>query len=174
MGNPKQTKNMLLAHKTPPTTVTGIRDSAEISVRSGIKHIQFAVRPDEYAVAIDEYLKSLKSVPSPYLVKGRLSEKAKRGRKVFEAASCGSCHSGKLLTDMKLHDLGMAKGVDAGRSFDTPTLVEIWRTAPYLYDGRAATMQEVLTTHNKDDRHGDTSGLTEKELEDLNEYILSQ
>lgn len=174
MGNPKQTKNMLLAHRTPPTTVTGIRDGAETSVRAGIRHIHFAVRPDEDAVAIDEYLKSLEPVPSPYLVKGRLSAEAKRGKKVFAKAMCASCHSGELFTDMQLHDLGTAEGPDEGRSFDTPTLIEIWRTAPYLYDGRAATMKEVLTTHNKDDRHGETSGLTEKELEDLEAYILSQ
>ena len=34
-------------------------------MRAGITHIQFAVRPEEDAVAIDEYLKTLQPVPSP-------------------------------------------------------------------------------------------------------------
>ncbi|MCP4643605.1 MAG: cell surface protein, partial [bacterium] len=50
IGNPKNTKNMLLAHETPPAMVSGIRGDAETAVRAGIKHIQFAVRPEEDAV----------------------------------------------------------------------------------------------------------------------------
>jgi hypothetical protein len=56
---------------------------------------------------------------------------------------------------------------------DTPTLIECWRTAPYLHDGRAATMRDVLGEANPDDRHGRTSGLTPIELSDLAEYVLS-
>ncbi|MCK5173033.1 MAG: YncE family protein, partial [Planctomycetes bacterium] len=67
IGNPKQTKNLVLSHKTAPTMATGIRPDAETAVRAGIKFIQFAVRPEEDAVAIDEYLKSLEPAPSPYL-----------------------------------------------------------------------------------------------------------
>ncbi len=68
----------------------------------------------------------------------------------------------------------MGKGIDQGKPFDTPTLVEIWRTAPYLYDGRANTMMDVLTVHNKDDKHGKTSNLKKEELNDLERFILSQ
>jgi cytochrome c peroxidase len=63
--------------------------------------------------------------------------------------------------------------MELGKEFDTPTLIEVWRTAPYLYDGRAATMMDVLKTFNKDNRHGWTSDLTEEELRDLAEYVLS-
>jgi cytochrome c peroxidase len=63
--------------------------------------------------------------------------------------------------------------MDAGRAFDTPTLVEVWRTAPYLHDGRAAAMTDVLRKHNAGDKHGKTSGLTEQEIDDLTAFILS-
>ena len=63
--------------------------------------------------------------------------------------------------------------MEKGKEFDTPTLIETWRTAPYLYDGRAATMRDVLRTFNPDDTHGETSKLTEEQLEDLAEYVLS-
>jgi len=174
IGNPKNTRSLLLAHKTPPAMAAGIRPDAETAVRSGIRHIQFAVRPEEDAVAIDEYLKSLKPVPSPYLVNGRLSRAARRGRKIFEKSGCVKCHPSPLYTDLQKYDVGTDRGMDKGVKFDTPTLVEVWRTAPYLYDGRAATMKEVLTKHNSGDKHGVTSSLTENEIGDLAEFVLSQ
>lgn len=173
IGNPKQTKNMLLTHKTPPSMVSGIRDKAETAVRAGIRYIQFAVRPDEDAQAIDEYLKSMEPVQSPYLVYGDLSKAAQRGKKIFAQAGCAGCHPAPLHTDLKIYDMGMGKYLDKDRPFDTPTLIEAWRTAPYLYDGRSATLKEVLKRDNPNDRHGTTSKLSEAQLADLMEYVLS-
>ncbi len=173
LGNPKNTKSLLLAHRTPPASALGIRADAETAVRAGIRHIQFAVRPEDDPVAIDEYLKSLEPVPSPRLVKGKLSRSAKRGQKVFQSAGCASCHTGELYTDQKKHNLGIGKWLDEGKSFDTPTLIEAWRTAPYLYDGRAATIEDMLKKRNVDDKHGQTSNLTDRQVKDLAEFVLS-
>ena len=174
ISNPKNTKSLLLSHETPPSMITGVRESAETAVRAGFKHIMFATCPEEDAIAIDEYLKSLEPVPSPHLVNGRLSRSAQRGRKVFDKAGCALCHKGPLYTDLQKYNVGTGKDVDKDVEFDTPTLVEVWRTAPYLYDGRAATIKEVLTTHNPDDKHGLTSNLTNNEIEDLAQFVLSQ
>ncbi|MBT3200046.1 MAG: c-type cytochrome, partial [Phycisphaerales bacterium] len=174
MGNPKNTKSMLLSHQTPPTTITGVRASAEISVRAEIRFIQFSVRPEKDAKAIDAYLKSIKPIPSPMLINGKLSDAALRGEKLFKTAKCASCHSGALFTDLKKYDVGTGKESEKKRAFDTPTLIETWRTAPYLYDGRAVTMLDVLSKkYNPDDKHGKTSNLTKQQLADLAEYILS-
>jgi YVTN family beta-propeller protein len=173
MGNPKNTKNMLYSHVTPPSMMSGIRESAETAVRSGIKFIQFAVRPEEDAQAIDAYLKALRPLPSPWLVDGGLSEKAQAGKEIFERAGCAGCHSGTYFTDLQSYDVGTGRNRDEGVAFDTPTLVEIWRTAPYLYDGRATTMNDVLTRYNRQDLHGVTTTLTEDELAALAEYVLS-
>jgi len=154
--------------------ITGVRENAELAVRAGIRHIQFAVRPEEEAAAIDEYLKSLKPVPSPHLVEGKLSKSARRGRRIFRKAGCLSCHTPPLFTNLQKYDVGTGEGMDKGRLFDTPSLVEIWRTAPYLYDGRAATIKDVVTTYNPEDKHGRTSNLSESEIEDLVEFVLSQ
>jgi cytochrome c peroxidase len=173
IGNPKNTKNLLLSHRTPPAMITGVRESAELAVRAGIRHIQFAVRPEEEAAAIDEYLKSLKPIPSPHLVDGKLSESAKRGRAVFRKANCASCHARPLYTNLQKYDVGTGTGREKNRQFDTPSLVEVWRTAPYLYDGRAATITDVVTTFNRGDKHGHTSDLSQGEIVDLVEYVLS-
>jgi cytochrome c peroxidase len=153
--------------------VTGIRPNAEAAVRAGIRHIQFAVRPEKDAVAIDKYLKSLKPVRSPYRNKGRLSQAARKGRRIFNKAGCVSCHPSPLYTDFKKYNIGSGKNLDENKSFDTPTLIEAWRTAPYLYDGRAKTIKEVLTKHNSGDKHGKTSTLTDEEINNLVEFVLS-
>jgi cytochrome c peroxidase len=57
--------------------------------------------------------------------------------------------------------------------FDTPSLREVYRTGPYMHDGRAETLREVLTVFNPDDLHGRTSQLTEEELDDLVAYLRS-
>ncbi|MBT3199095.1 MAG: c-type cytochrome [Phycisphaerales bacterium] len=176
MGNPKSTKSLLLAHRTPPAMITGIRASAEVGVRAGIRFIQFAVRPEEDAQAIDAYLKAMTPIPSPFLVNGELTASAKRGKILFDGvAGCAACHNGKLLTDLEKYDVGTGKESEAKKEFDTPTLVEIWRTAPYLYDGRAVTIVELLKPkYNAKDLHGTTTKLTPKQKADLAEYILSQ
>jgi cytochrome c peroxidase len=52
-------------------------------------------------------------------------------------------------------------------------LIEVWRTAPYLHDGSAATLKEIFTVRNKDNQHGITKNLSDDQLNDLIEYILS-
>lgn len=173
IGNGKNTKSMLLSHQTPPVMSLGVRDKAETAVRAGMKFIQFIVRPEEDAAALDAYLKSLKPVPSPRLVDGKLSKPAERGKKVFENAGCASCHSGPLYTSLQKYDLGTGTDLDAGKPFDTPSLIEVWRTAPYLHDGRAGDMLELFKKYNPGDKHGKTSNLSDQDLKDLVEFILS-
>jgi YVTN family beta-propeller protein len=176
LGNPKNNRSMLLAHRTPPSMWEGVRPTAEDAVRSGIKNIQFAVRPEEDAVAIDEYLKSLTPVPSPHLVNGQISESAKRGKALFfsERVGCATCHPEPLYTDLKVHDVESKGPYDRKAfSFDTPTLIECWRTAPYLHDGRYVTMKQVIKEGKHGRKHGEVEKLTEQEIDDLVEFVLS-
>ena len=176
IGNPKNSKSMLLSHRTPPVMSLAIRDKAETAVRAGIRFILFAVRPESDAQAIDTYLKSLTPFPSPVLVNGQLSPAALRGKKIFlnPKVGCASCHPAGLYTNLKSYDVGTHGKYDReDYKFDTPTLVEVWRTAPYLHDGSAATIRDVLTTHNKGDKHGHTSHLSAKQIDDLAAYVKS-
>ena len=172
IGNAKNAKSLLWAHRTPPAMSTGVRDSAETAVRSGVKFILFAVPSDDAAAALDAYLKSLAPIPSPWLESGRLSKAAQRGRKLFESpkVGCAMCHPPGLFTDLQSYDLGLRDR--AGGLLDTPTLVEVWRTAPYMHDGSAPTVRDVLL-RNPHDQHGATRHLTEREIDDLAAYVLS-
>lgn len=174
IGNPKNTKSLLLAFQTPPAMWLGVRETAETAVRAGIEHILFTKQPDEVALAIGEYLKSLKPVPSPHLVNGTFSASARRGKRLFTLAGCGACHPPPLFTNLRQYDVGTRRAFDRrADEFDTPTLVELWRTAPYLHDGSAATVRDVVTTRNRHDRHGKVSSLTDQEIDDLCAYLLS-
>jgi len=174
IGNLKNTKSLLLAHKTPPMMSSGIRASAEAAVRGGIKHILFTEQTEQDAAAIDAYLKSIEPVPSPYLVEGQLSPAAKRGKKLFfsEKVGCSKCHAGPLYTDRQMHDVGSKSPCDRRRDFDTPTLIEVWRTAPYFHDGRCTTVKESISKC-KDHKEGGDVELNEQQLNDLVEFVLS-
>jgi cytochrome c peroxidase len=174
IGNPKNVKNLLYAHQMPPVMSLGIRTNAETAVRAGIKFILFTNLPESVPTSIDEYLKSLKPVPSPYLVHGQLSTAAERGKKIFSEARCADCHVPGLYTDLHPHDIGTRGPADKPTDkFYTPTLIEVWRTAPYLHNGSAATIRDVLTTCNPSGRHGDAADLSKQELDDLCTYVLS-
>ena len=167
VGNSKNCKSLLLSLETPPCMISGIRANAHVANRAGFKYIQFMELKEEDAACVDAYVASLKPVPSPYLVDGELSEKAKKGRKVFERLKCDACHSGPYYTDMKMHRIG--EDIEFEQGWDTPTLIEVWRTAPYLFDGRAATMEEGFGGY----KHGVDKKLSKTDLDALVEYVNS-
>jgi YVTN family beta-propeller protein len=176
IGNPKDTKSLVLSHKTPPSMSLGVRSTASVAVRNGIQNSLASVLPEAVPVAMDEWLKSLQPQPSPHLVKGQLSEAARRGEQLFRSAEagCSACHEPPLFTDLRSYAVGTESALDQqATEFDTPTLRELWRTAPYLHDGSAATLRDVLTTRNPKDQHGNTSQLSPRQIEDLVEYLLS-
>ena len=176
MGNPKNSKSLLDAHRTPPSMWLGVRADASIAVRAGIRNSMFTVQPAEHAEALDDYLQSLQPIPSPRLVTGALSPAAQRGKELFasQAVGCANCHEGPSFTDQRFHNVGTAGKTDKPQDrFDTPSLTETWRSGPYLHDGRAVTVKEVITTFNPADRHGTTSQLSAREIEDLAEFVLS-
>jgi len=170
-GNPKNTLSLLWSHRTAPAMASGVRLTAEAAVRSGIKHILMAERTEAEAAAIDAWLKSLAPVPSPLLVQGRLSPAAERGRQLFHSdrVACAPCHPAPLYTDRKAHDVGSRGESDERSAFDTPTLVEVWRTAPYLHDGRYTSIEQLLA----EGKHGGADKLSRGDLADLVEFVMS-
>ncbi|MEG2728686.1 MAG: YVTN family beta-propeller repeat-containing protein, partial [Mucinivorans sp.] len=167
IGNSKNCKSLLYSIQTAPSMISGIRASAELANRKGFTHIQFSNIPEEMALAVDAYTRTLEAVASPFLVNGQLSEKAKAGSKVFEKFNCGQCHSGPYYTDMKMHRIGEDIEFEAG--WDTPTLREVWRTAPYLFNGRAVTMRDVFAVY----KHGIDRKISDREIDELTEYVNS-
>ena len=176
LGNPKNARSMLYSHRTAPVMSLGVRPDMEAANRAGLRFILFREVIEDEARAIDAYLRTLRPRPSPHRkADGSLTPEAQRGEAIFRSpkTACASCHSGELFTDLKMHDVGTQGPFDQTGAFDNPTLIELWRTGPYLHDGRAVTLQELLTKSNQGDRHGRTSHLSKQELDDLVAYLLS-
>ena len=84
------------------------------------------------------------------------------------------CHPEPLYTDLLMHDVDSRGQYDRRDDFDTPTLIEVWRTAPYMHDGHYTTIKELIAKgkHGKKGG-GDIDKLTEQQLNDLVEFVLS-
>lgn len=172
IGNPKNTKSLLLSHQTPPVMGHGIRASAELAVRSGFKYILFSAASEQDATAVDEYLKSITPLPSPYLIKGKLSRNAQKGKELFKKAGCINCHSGPYFTNMKSYDVGTLKfwNSNIGKlALDVPTLIEVWRSSPYLHDGRTTDIKKAFSSCNSEG----VKDLSPEDKEALEAYVLS-
>ncbi|MDR0609456.1 MAG: beta-propeller fold lactonase family protein [Planctomycetaceae bacterium] len=175
LGNPKNAKSLLWCDKCPPAMWEGVRKTSAHCTRTGFQFILFSMPDETKCLDIDAYIHAMQPVTSPYLVDGKLSERAERGKKIFEnpKIGCATCHPAPLFTDQKLHDVNTKCYYDRKGSFDTPTLVETWRTAPYLHDGRYTNMKDLFKKGKHGDVEGDIESLTEEQLDDLIEYVLS-
>lgn len=132
--------------------------------------------------ALAAYLATLDRVdPSPFRnPDGSMTADAVAGQAIFGKLGCDFCHAGKDFTDSArglLHDVGTIKPTSGTRGgmpllgLDTPTLLGVWQTAPYLHDGSAATLRDVLTSQNTNDQHGFVSSLSAAELDQLVAYL---
>lgn len=132
--------------------------------------------------AMAAYVASLDKIPrSPFRnPDGTLTEAAIAGEQVYTDLGCENCHSGDDYTnsiDGVVYDVGTMTELSGERlggellGIDTPTLLGIWQTAPYLHDGSAPTLLDVLTTRNQEDLHGVTSALSQEQLGQLVAYL---
>lgn len=133
------------------------------------------------------YIRSLPSRPNRFrAANGELTPAQERGRAIFnrtvdklgqpipQGNQCAYCHSGPKGTNQKSFDVGTKKPTDNSGLLDTPQLMSVALTAPYLHDGSAATLEEIWTVYNPHDQHGRTNDLTKDELNDLIEYLRTR
>jgi cytochrome c peroxidase len=131
------------------------------------------VTPERVSKAIADYERTRVSGNSPWdrwqmgHDASALSAKAKKGYQLFTfgKAACNQCHLGPNFTDSAFHNLGVGydaasgKFADEGRyavtkkdqdrgSFKTPTLRDVAKHPPYLHDGSAKTLREVIDLYN--------------------------
>ncbi|HAQ17859.1 MAG TPA: hypothetical protein DCR40_01345 [Prolixibacteraceae bacterium] len=112
-----------------------------------------------------------------------LTEAQLRGKEIFERTvdqtgkeipvgnRCITCHPAPYFTNRKLADVGTLAATDDSILFDVPHLNNIYASAPYLHDGRAATLEEIWTKYSPYDRHGVANDLSKIELNEMIEYL---
>jgi cytochrome c peroxidase len=131
-----------------------------------------AISRERAAMAIAQFERTLVSSGSRYdrFLRGelQLAPSERRGYALFftERGECFHCHVDKTFTDLAYHNNGLdSLVVDRGRmevtsdpadrgKFKTPTLRNVELSAPYMHDGRFATLEEVVE-HYARGGHGD-------------------
>ncbi len=120
-----------------------------------------------------------------YNPNGELTQAQKRGKTIFYRTEtnlgeeipidnrCVTCHPPPYFTNMKMVDVGTLAETDDPMLFDSPQLNNIYESAPYLHDGRAATLEEIWTMFNDEDKHGVANDMLKDQLNDLVEYLKS-
>lgn len=139
------------------------------------------ITPEKLGLAIEQFLLTLTSYNSKFdhALRGKatLSEDEKHGFELFMTeyeprtgqvgADCFHCHGGPLFSDHQFHNNGLTPGDDPGRyavtkadadrgKFATPSLRNLSRTAPYMHDGRFATIEEVVAHYSSGIQHSPT------------------
>lgn len=180
-------------------TMRGIGDTApfkwkgsnpDIATQCGERTAKWIVRTGwlttSQVVELASFIRSIEPVVNPFrLPDGTLTDAQLRGKVLFERttandgtpfpeqAQCHFCHSGPVYTDHASFDVGTKSPTDTSAEFDTAHLTNIFESGPYLHDGRAATLEEIWTRHNPEDKHGFSSDWTKQQLNDLVEYLKS-
>jgi YVTN family beta-propeller protein len=124
------------------------------------------------------YPPNLQYRPNAELTKAQL-----RGKKIFERTvdvtgkpipvenRCVTCHPAPYYTNRMLRDVGTLASSDDSIRFDVPHLNNIYASAPYLHDGRAATLEEIWTKYSPNDKHGVANDLSKIELNEMIDYL---
>ncbi len=141
---------------------------------------------DELDALVAYIVTGIKNPPNlRYNPDGELTEAQKRGKKIFyrthdnfgneipEGNRCVTCHPPPYFTNLQMADVGTLSDTDDPMLFDSPQLNNIYESAPYLHDGRAATLEEIWTRFNDEDEHGVANDMLKDELNDLVEYLKS-
>ena len=172
IDNGKDVISLVNLTDTSPHNRLATRANPRVCMETGILGSHQVVPEPADVDDLLAYMRSLTAEPNPNVP--QFAEAARRGKRLFEGkADCGTCHPGPYFTDKKQHDVGTSSPNDGHARYDTPSLVEAYRTAPYFHDGRAATIGQVMADQNPKQLHGNLKELTSQEREDLIAYVLS-
>lgn len=138
----------------------------------------------DHLTALDRYVTTIRRPPNRYRAVGaKLTPAQQRGRAIFyrevgadgkpipPEGRCYTCHPAPYYTDRLRHDVGTRHASDRQGMFDTPHLLNIYDSAPYLHNGIAHTLEEIWTLFNPYDKHGVTNDMTKDQLNDLIEFL---
>jgi mono/diheme cytochrome c family protein len=120
---------------------------------------------------LDTLTNWLFSIPRPPAMRDATDEAALRGEALFKSASvgCATCHSGEKLTNnesVAIDSVNNAK-------LQVPSLVAVGYRAPFMHTGCAATLVARFDPACGGNAHGNTSGLTDEQKNDLVAYLES-
>ncbi len=127
---------------------------------------------------IEAFLRSLPRRDNPRFANERDRAAERRGLDAFFQAHCDACHQPPAFTNLAQVPLRFlfpeqAERLTTEEIVDTPSLLSVGASPPYLHDGRAATLDAVLVAQNSQNRHGDVRSLTDAQRRDLIAFLKS-
>jgi YVTN family beta-propeller protein len=163
--------------KTGPWTWHGWQKSLDDAmIESFTKSMQGKRPTAEDVQAVVAFIGTLDYPRNPNRnLDGGLTPAAKRGEAIFRSskAACSRCHGGGELTDGKVHVVGLEERGDVYDGYNPPSLRGTYDKDPYLHDGRAKTLKDVLSgPHNPVEFPGGAA-LSDAERDDLIAYLKS-
>jgi sugar lactone lactonase YvrE len=120
---------------TAPYKWDGGAKDLPTSLRATITRLGGDGLSKRHIAALAAYLEGMPGVHRPTREAGAVA----RGKQVFEALGCSSCHEGPAYTDQARHQLARSQA-----TMDTPSLLGIAASAPYFHDGSAATLDVLV------------------------------
>lgn len=158
-----------------------------LSVQCGPRFAKVLMRTDPFdGQQLADLTRFVESMPPPRTRHVRDTEwttARERGRLLFFATHepggkpipverrCSTCHRPPLYTNRAKSAVGTRGPQDPTDEFDTPHLLGIAASAPYLHDGRAKSLEELWTLYQTNDLHGVSSYMSKQQLNDLVEYL---
>lgn len=174
-GNPKLTPSLRGVARTPPWTWHGWQTDLGAAVEKSYLQTMFGSKPTADEVrAVVAFLGTLEHPPNPHrLTDNQLSPAAKRGEAIFlGAARCARCHAPPEYTSEHNHDVKLADDGSPYHRWNPPSLRGVWQRGPYLHEGSAATLEDLLHDAHAPEKLGGKA-LTPEQRRDLIAFLQS-
>jgi cytochrome c peroxidase len=172
-GNFKLTPTLRNVARTAPYTWHGWQDKLEEAIEKSYRETLFGPKPTADEVrAVAAFLATLEHPPHPRRsADGRLGPAAARGRELFHgAARCDRCHKGELYFSPGNFDLKLRSDGSPYELWNPPSLLGLYDRGPYLHDGRAHTLDDLLRLYHTPQSLGGQP-LTDEQRQDLIEFL---
>jgi cytochrome c peroxidase len=172
-GNPKLTPTLRGVAKTGPWTWHGWQKDLGAAVEKSLTETLFGPKPAADDVkAVVAFLETLEHPPNPNRGPGgALSPAAERGQTLFRGkARCARCHQGENYTSTKNYDVKLEDDGSPYELWNPPSLRGLWERGPFLHDGRAETLEQLLRSAHSPEKLGGKE-LTPDERRDLIEFL---
>ena len=171
----KKVPSMRRVAKTGPWTWHGWQTDLLASLEKSLVETMQGPAPSADDVeAMAAYLTALETPPNPFReAPDAPSADAARGRELFHSAraGCSDCHGGPHFTSDEVHDVGLGKPDDRDRGFSAPALAGVSRKTLFLHNGRAKSLEQVLTGLHSPERAAGLQPLSADEVRDLVAYL---
>jgi cytochrome c peroxidase len=154
-GNAKVTPTLHGVTKTAPYTWHGWQKELGDAVKKSFTETMFGPEPTaEEIKAVVAYLGTLEGPTRPAKRRGDPTA-IREGKALFEGkAGCVRCHQGENYTSTHNYDVKLEEDGSPFTTWNPPSLRGLWDRGPYLHDGRADTIEEVLDTYHQPERLG--------------------